>query len=390
VLTKISGTPGAGKTLYTIQELLLKQVGSSFRYTTDDGEEREAERVIYTNINGLQLPHEMVENGPGWVQVNGEKGEKVWKLGEGNRLGLHNWHEWAKPGSLIVVDEFQKLWPPRPNGAPIPPDVQALDTHRHMGVDFILITQSKAYDSHISGLIGRHLHLRRVSLLPGALLYEWDYDSRALQYSKAISKKPFRYKRSTYKLYRSAAAHTKQPKAIPPMLFVVVAALAAAAYFVPQTYARIAGKGDQHKANMATLKLPQGAASAPAAAASGAGGVTPLASAGQSPDPSVLRAQAEEQVIGCVKMAARCSCFNAQGKEVQAGPLACETTVPTRPAADVTRLAVQAVQNPVADEERAARDSELSAFARGRVLPDAVSPGQDALFRLGGKSVGAW
>lgn len=25
--------------------------------------------------------------------------------------GLRNWHEWAKPGSVIVFDEVQKIWP---------------------------------------------------------------------------------------------------------------------------------------------------------------------------------------------------------------------------------------------------------------------------------------
>ena len=95
-------------------------------------------RVIYTNIRGLLIDHELID--------------------AGDNQGLGDWHKWAKPGAVIVFDEFQRAWPPRPNGSKVPEEIQALDTHRHMGVDFILITQNVINtDRHVHGLVGRHL-----------------------------------------------------------------------------------------------------------------------------------------------------------------------------------------------------------------------------------------
>jgi zona occludens toxin len=122
VITVITGTPGAGKTLYAISKLIRPLLGTTVTRTLPDGSKEELPRTIYTNISGALFDHELIDD-----RADG---------------GLRNWHEWAKPGAVIVYDEFQKAWPPRPNGARVPDDIQALDTHRHMGVDFILITQN--------------------------------------------------------------------------------------------------------------------------------------------------------------------------------------------------------------------------------------------------------
>jgi len=158
---------------------------------------------------------------------------------KGNEFSARNWHQWAKPGAVIVVDEFQKMWPPRANGAKVPPDVQALDTHRHMGVDFVLITQSVMNtDRHIHALGGRHLHVRRVANMKMAVVYEWDHVSRSLQYSKAISKGAWRYSRKVFKLYRSAEVHTKQPRKLPGLVWFILAGLGAGVFLMPTVYDR--------------------------------------------------------------------------------------------------------------------------------------------------------
>ncbi|REM12184.1 hypothetical protein DSI34_10975, partial [Mycobacterium tuberculosis] len=138
MITLITGTPGAGKTLYTISKLLLSLVGTTVKQEVD-GETREYPRTIYTNIRGLMIDHEFIDGS--------------------NAGGLRNWHEWAKPGSIIVFDEIQKVWTPRANGSAVPPDIQALETHRHMGVDFILITQGLMLtERNLAMLCNRHLH----------------------------------------------------------------------------------------------------------------------------------------------------------------------------------------------------------------------------------------
>ncbi len=225
MITIITGTPGAGKTLYTVDKLLRNMVGTTIKRKVD-GVEVEEKRIIYSNINGLLLDHEQID--------------------ESAEGGLRNWHQWAKPGALIVYDEFQKAWPPRPNGSRIPEEIQALDTHRHMGVDFILITQSVMNtDRHIHALCNRHLHVRRLGRTPLVTVYEWDYASKSLQYSKALAKKPYKYNKSVFELYQSAEAHTKQPISVPPLLWMMLAALGIGAYMLPGVYQRLTGKTQQ-------------------------------------------------------------------------------------------------------------------------------------------------
>lgn len=88
MITVITGTPGAGKTLYTIEKLLLPLVGKTVKGRDADGNEVEHPRTIYTNINGLQIDHELIDGG--------------------DNQGLRDWHKWAKPGAVIVFDEVQR------------------------------------------------------------------------------------------------------------------------------------------------------------------------------------------------------------------------------------------------------------------------------------------
>lgn len=190
MITIITGTPGAGKTLYAISKLITPLIGATVSGRDVDGKEITVERKIFTNINGALFDHELIDGG--------------------DNQGLRDWHKWAKPGSVIVFDEFQKAWPPRANGSKVPDDIQALDTHRHMGVDFVLITQSPMnVDRHIHGLCGRHLHVRRMGNMGLTIVYEWDHCSRSLMYSKSIAKSPWRFDKSVFKLYKSAELHTK-------------------------------------------------------------------------------------------------------------------------------------------------------------------------------------
>jgi zona occludens toxin len=225
MITLITGTPGAGKTLYAISKLILPLIGTTVKKTEDNGDQVELPRTVYTNINGLLVDHELIGPGGTWDQDKA----KEWQfqpIAEGR--GLRDWHQWAKPGSVIVYDEFQKVWPPRANGSPVPPDLQGLDTHRHMGVDFVLITQSpNNHDRHVQGLVGRHLHVRRMGNMGLTVVYEWDHCSRQLLYSKSITKAPWRYDKKVFKLYKSAEVHTKSPRRLPGLLFFILAGLAA-------------------------------------------------------------------------------------------------------------------------------------------------------------------
>lgn len=313
--TLITGTPGAGKTLHAIEKLLLPLVGKTITQTTDDGAKVEIPRRIYTNIKGLQIEHELVENGPAWTS-----GRDGFTQGEGHRKGWHNWHEWAPPGAVLVVDEFQKTWPPRPNGAAVPPDVQAMDTHRHMGVDMILISQNpNNFDRHIAGLIGRHLHVRRIANMPLAIVYEWDHCSRTLMFSKSVAKAPWRYNRKVFKLYHSADLHTKQPRKVPPLLFVVVLALLAVPVMIPNAISRVTGKQEEaqkrsqdHSAKAAGAKADRASAAPHEAAAA----PVPLPPPGSALVAASSGLAGPPAYTGCIASPTRCQCFDTGGAPV--------------------------------------------------------------------------
>lgn len=305
MITVITGTPGAGKTLYAISKLLLPLIGTHVPVTDEDGVVTLHPRVIYTNIRGLLIEHELID--------------------AGDNQGLRDWHEWAKPGAVIVFDEFQKAWPPRPNGSKVPDDIQALDTHRHMGVDFILITQNVINtDRHVHGLVGRHLHVRRMANTHLCIVYEWDHCSRQLLYAKSLTKQPWRYSKKVFKLYRSADAHTKQPRKVPGLVWFILAGVIGLAYLGPSTYnrlqERIAGGTAKpapavQSAALASAIAPGAAASAEEKVSSGEGVATP--------------ATKQPVLAGCVRSKNRCSCYDESGKLFANEPGTCETMTET-------------------------------------------------------------
>jgi zona occludens toxin len=329
-ITLITGVPGSGKTLKAVYDHLRPYVGHVDELTDDRGTVVEIPSVVYTNINTLQLDHELIEGGGTWTK----KGDD-WAY-VGNPEGLRNWHNWAKPGAKIFFDEFQKFWPPRPNGSAVPPDIQALDTHRHMGVDFVLITQNcMNVDRHILGLVDRHLHVRRVANMPLAVVYEWDHASKTLNYKNSMTKSPWRYPRKAYKLYKSAELHTKQKRKMPGVVWFILAGLCGAAYGFPALKDRL------------TDRIAGQSSSAPADAKNQTSGVTtyekdgykytvetktepapvgsgPQASGNQvGVDAPAPVAQPATQFSGCIRVRSRCSCFDTAGFKVKVEESVC-------------------------------------------------------------------
>lgn len=313
MITIITGTPGAGKTLYTIEKLLQPLVGTHVPQTGEDGVTTMHPRTIYTNINGLLLDHEKIDGG--------------------DNQGLRDWHEWAKPGSVIVFDEVQRHWVPRANGSKVPDDIQALETHRHMGVDFILITQNVLLvDRNIHALAGRHLHIRRVANMPMAIVYEWDHVSRGLLYAKSLTKSPWRYSKKVFKLYKSAELHTKQPRKIPGLVWFVLAGLVGVSVLAPTTYARLTDRITGGGAQQVAAKTPaSGIGARPAAAVPPAQADPAPAAAAPPQPPASAPAQPEPVFAGCAAIAKRCQCYDSVGQAVEKDPGFCtDMTAPPK------------------------------------------------------------
>lgn len=312
MITIITGTPGAGKTLYAISKLIKPLIGSQVSGRDAEGNEVQVARTIYTNISGALFDHELIDGG--------------------DNQGLRDWHQWAKPGSVIVFDEFQKAWPPRANGSKVPDDIQALDTHRHMGVDFVLITQSPMnVDRHIHGLCGRHLHVRRMGNMGLTIVYEWDHCSRSLMYSKSIAKSPWRYDKSVFELYKSAELHTKTPRRIPSVVWLILLAFGSIAYLGPTAYARISARSSGDSENVARIAHKQSltassAQSVPSAALSVSSPPAPVS----EPVPV-----ASPAIAGCILVASRCECFDSVGAKLDDTAGMCQSLVKIPPPIDL-------------------------------------------------------
>lgn len=323
-ITIVTGVPGSGKTLYAVSKLLPEIIGTHVDRVLDNGTVEKIPRIVYTNINGLRLDHELVEAGGDWIGSG-----KAWSF-SGNELGVRCWHKWAKPGALICFDEFQRAWPPRPNGSAVPPDISALDTHRHMGVDFILICQNLMnVDRHILGLCDRHLHVRRIANFASAIVYEWDHASKSLTYKNSFAKSAWRYSKAAFAQYKSAEVHTKQKRKIPTLMifvaFGILGSLFMWPYFMGRISDRVAGVPGQ-VASVTGVKPPGlvPAAGAPAVPASGPvveirDGMRVTTTTTTFPPAAAsapVAAASEPQFLGCVASASKCSCVAPGGKLV--------------------------------------------------------------------------
>lgn len=183
MITLITGVPGAGKTLYCVDEILTPAVDSG--------------RAVYVDgIPDLLLSHQVA---PDPLQ----------------------WPDWAPDGALIVIDECQRIWRPEAAGRSPHSSIAELETHRHRGLDFVILTQHpNLIHSNVRRLVGRHIHLRRTSL--GVYLYEWSEcvvpDS---SWKNALVKTKWTHPKRSFGKYKSAEIHNKVKFRLPRSVFVL-------------------------------------------------------------------------------------------------------------------------------------------------------------------------
>lgn len=135
----ITGTPGSGKTYFAVSkavELFPLEVNGVARPIYHDG------------INGLQLP---------WATCDAREWEKL------------------PDGSIVIIDEAQRIFPQCPVGSKRPAHYSALNTHRHRGFDFVLTTQrSGLIDSQVRVLCQPHIHITRPFGFRRSNIYQWE------------------------------------------------------------------------------------------------------------------------------------------------------------------------------------------------------------------------
>lgn len=220
MITLVTGSPGTGKTLYTVEKFILgelekqskavqagelsfdycvseKVVDSSMSLNQDTRVEKvekvfrslNIERPIYSNINALNI-------------------ENVKTIDEDD----YDYNKYPE-GSVIIYDECQKL--PSFASKTRTPDaiVESLQTHRHHGYDIIFITQSPSFiNKYVKDVVGHHIHFR--SLLKGrqSVGYEWSecQENPSSETSKRLveNKINFFYPKRLFGLYKSTVLDT--------------------------------------------------------------------------------------------------------------------------------------------------------------------------------------
>lgn len=129
--------------------------------------------------------------------------------------------------SIILIDECQQFFPPRPAGSTVPPHISKFETHRHDGYDIHLITQDRMLlDSNVRRLVNRHVHYHnafnsnRVARYQNSKSFDVDDYHDVKNCQKSLIKRPTNF----YGSYFSAELHThkfKMPKAFYLFIFLV-------------------------------------------------------------------------------------------------------------------------------------------------------------------------
>jgi zona occludens toxin len=200
MLTLITGVPGAGKTAGAV-DLLLREYGN---------------RPLYVDgLNGLQIDHTEVD--------------------------VLKWTEDVPDGAVVVVDEVQRKWRPRGPGSKVPDSVAGLETHRHRGLDFILITQNpRLLDANVRALIGRHVHFRDTGWA-GRWAYEWPECSVECAWKTCTNKRKYKLPKRVFDLYKSASMHMKPVRKVPLMLWFLGLAVIVMAWLLWRVWGNFKG-----------------------------------------------------------------------------------------------------------------------------------------------------
>ncbi|ADQ27592.1 putative phage assembly protein [Ralstonia phage PE226] len=184
MLTLITGQPGNGKSLYVIA--LVEAMRKA-----------ESRPVFYYGIPELTLPWTLLEDPT-------------------------TWHECPEK-SIIVIDEVQKVMPPRPSSSKPPAHVAPLEVHRHRGFDLFFMTQDPSLvDNHIKKLAGEHVHLIRQFGMQRADVFKMQkvQDPTNANLKRAL-RTTFKYPKEVFGWYKSADAHTHKRK-VPARVYLLL------------------------------------------------------------------------------------------------------------------------------------------------------------------------
>ncbi|WP_354677105.1 zonular occludens toxin domain-containing protein [Cupriavidus plantarum] len=308
VVTLVTGLQGNGKTLFTIDA--VKRLAES-----------EGRAVYYHGITELALPWTPLENPEDWPDV--------------------------PSGSIVVLDEAQKAYRLRANGAAVPRHVSELETLRHRGISLWLITQHPMLiDNNARRLCGRHLHLVRKFGGQSSMLHEWNAvrencDKPAGR--RDSIKRTFKFPKSVFSLYKSAEVHTVKRKIPTKVLALVPMVAIALGVFGYVGYRKVVkpleGEGNVETVQKAPHRLGeplgasgggQGRGDKPMTTAEYVQAYTPRIAGLDYTAPvydSLTQPKRVPVPAACVTSKTKCQCYTQQGTKLSVGPEQCAQIV---------------------------------------------------------------
>lgn len=294
MITLITGLPGNGKTLYALTWLMEKAA-------------KEGRQVYYNGIADLRVP--------GWIEcVDPEK--------------------WAEipTGSILIIDEAQRVFRPRMHGKEVPPFVAALETHRHLGVDLVFITQHPMLiESNVRRLCGQHFHVIRKFGTHFATIHEWGATKETCDKNRDDSvRHEWRYPKANFALYKSAEAHTHKAR-IPFKVILLLAMPFILGSLAWYAWHRL----DPYKGRPADAVqgAPGGAQGVTAGSLSAAGYIAlqvPRVPGFAYTAPvydQVTQVTEAPYPAACVKSSSRCTCYSQQATVLEVGDAICAQIV---------------------------------------------------------------
>jgi len=234
--------------------------------------------------------------------------------------------------ALVVLDEAQRIYRPRAVGSKVPPEVAAFETHRHTGVDFILLTQHPGLvDSNIRKLVGRHIHIRVTPF--GRYKYEWTElgDPESASSREIAAKEKYKLPKRAFGLYKSSQLHTKIKTKMPWYFWLFLACLVGvvglSAYAYNRVNTRMTG-GDVLTAGKAAPPSPgQSVKVDPKSREELLLEFDPLVPGRPETAPAydgLRQVKVMPVVAGCIRTPTRCTCQNQQGLDAGLDKLQCE------------------------------------------------------------------
>lgn len=207
----ITGQPGNGKTLRAMA-LMLEEYERNAQAVKEG---KEQPRRFFSNVKGATADDPEAPNPDAFPWVERLPEHNDWtQLPDGAFVQYDEAHADGKTPGL---ERYGHLFPS--TGRPGESDdqrIRAMSTHRHKGVDLVLITQWPSKVHHqVRTLVGKHIHMNRAMGLQRAGVLTWTrtqadpYDER--QRDKA-EEEIWAYPKDLYKRYVSATLHTASYK----------------------------------------------------------------------------------------------------------------------------------------------------------------------------------